>query len=138
MEGWRARMGLLVPAVNVVMEPDFNRLAPEGVAVFASRIERSPGNLSFESVQELLRNLDRAATVLSMVGLDLLVFGCTTGSMVKGVGGDLEIANHLRELTGVPTITSSTAVVEAMKTLGMHRITIVSPSPDDLNERTAD
>ena len=33
MYGWRARIGMVMAEVNTAMEPEFNRLAPEGVTV---------------------------------------------------------------------------------------------------------
>ena len=38
MYGWRARIGLLVPAVNTIMEPEMWRTAPEHVTVHTARI----------------------------------------------------------------------------------------------------
>jgi len=32
MDGWRARLGVLVPSSIVVIESEFNRMAPDGVA----------------------------------------------------------------------------------------------------------
>ncbi len=31
MYGWRGRIGLMVPTGNSVMEPEFQRMAPDGV-----------------------------------------------------------------------------------------------------------
>ena len=38
MYGWRGRIGLLVPTGNIVMEPEFNRMAPDGLSVHANRV----------------------------------------------------------------------------------------------------
>ncbi len=38
MYGRRGRIGLMVPTGNSVMEPEFNRLAPDGVSVHANRV----------------------------------------------------------------------------------------------------
>jgi len=38
MYGWRARIALILAHSNTVMEPEFGRLAPEGVSVHTSRV----------------------------------------------------------------------------------------------------
>ena len=37
-DGRRARIGIVVPSVNTVMEPWAQRVAPEGVSIFAARM----------------------------------------------------------------------------------------------------
>lgn len=138
MEGWRAKIGILVPAVNAVMEPDFNRLAQNGIAVLASRVGRQSPNVTVESQIEMLDHLDSAATLLAAAGIDLMVFGCTSSSFVQGVGGDKEIAERILRVTGVPAITTSTAVVEALRKLGVKRVSIFTPYLDEVNEREAE
>lgn len=36
MYGWKGRIGLLVPSVNTTAEPEFNKIAPEGVSIYTS------------------------------------------------------------------------------------------------------
>ena len=48
MYGWRARIGLVIPANNTVIEPEFARMVPDGVASFGAKI-RSHG-LSAEGI----------------------------------------------------------------------------------------
>ncbi len=38
MYGRRGRIGLLVPGGNSVMEPEFHRMAPDGVSTHANRV----------------------------------------------------------------------------------------------------
>ena len=35
--GWRARIGLFVPSINVVVELELNLMAPDGVSSHASK-----------------------------------------------------------------------------------------------------
>ncbi len=37
-DGWRARIGIVVPSVNTVMEPWAMRVVPEGVSLHFSRM----------------------------------------------------------------------------------------------------
>ena len=36
--GWRAKMGVIVPSTNTVVEHDFNRMAPPGVTFHTGRM----------------------------------------------------------------------------------------------------
>ncbi len=38
MYGRRGRIGLMVPTGNSVMEPEFHRMAPDGVSTHANRV----------------------------------------------------------------------------------------------------
>lgn len=44
MYGKNGKIGLIVPTVNTVVEPELNRLKPEAISVYATRI---PINKSF-------------------------------------------------------------------------------------------
>ena len=39
MFGWRARIGVLVPPGNPTVEPEFYRMAPEGVTIHFARLQ---------------------------------------------------------------------------------------------------
>ena len=41
MYGQNGRIGLLVPSVNTVVEPEFNRMIPEGINVYAARMRNT-------------------------------------------------------------------------------------------------
>ncbi len=49
--------------------------------------------------------------------VDLILFSCTAGSFLQGKGFDRELINHLEALTGIPTTTTSTCILEAMNPL---------------------
>src|SRR5579871_5829532 len=38
--GWRGRIGLIAPSTNTSLEPEFSRMAPDGVAVHVSRVHQ--------------------------------------------------------------------------------------------------
>lgn len=77
---------------------------------------------------------DDAAKDLAAQGADLVVFNCTSGSFIRGLGYDLEIIRRLEKATGLPAITTTTAVVAALKSVGGTHLTMVTPYPDSVNE----
>ncbi len=133
MRGWRAKIGLIIPSANVNMEPEFYQMVPEGVTVHTSRMLIA--QLSPEGLLAMSEHAVRAALELKTAGVDILVFGCTSGSFVKGLGHDQEIVKNLEEATSIPAITTSTAFLEAFKLCGIKKVSVASPYPDDINIR---
>ena len=135
MYGWRCRIGLIVPSSNIVTECEFNTLLHgiTGVSVHATRMF-----LSTERVEDLLRmreDCKRASQELETAEVDVIVYACTSGSFVKGLDFDKEIITEIEKETGVTGTTTSTAVVEALRTLNVRKIAVGTPYPDNVNEK---
>ncbi len=135
MENARARIGLIVPSGNIVMEPDFWRMVSEGVTVHSSRLGRGSPEVSLATLELMLGNLDEAATLLADASPHVMVFGCTSASFMGGKGADRAIAQRIQDKTGIPAVTTSTAVLEAMRHLGAKSIAILTPYVSEINER---
>jgi len=129
--GWRARIGLLVPCSNVVMEPEFNMMAPQGVSVHASRLDIS-GFYSSDSPIIVMSSIKKAAKLLKMVDPSVVVFGCTSSSFMEDEG---EIKKQIEDETGAPAISSSGAVIQALRVLGCHAVAISTPYLEFINEK---
>jgi maleate isomerase len=138
MHGWRARIGVMIPSVNTVLEPDFYAMAPPGVSIHASRLLRGPlMTPSMEDEYGMAAQLERAAAELASARVDVLLYGCTGGSLLDGAGYDEQLARRIREATGIAATTTSTAVLQALRALDIRRVSILTPYPEwiDLRER---
>jgi len=62
------------------------------------------------------------------------VFGCTTGSCIKGFGWDKECISKIERACGIPGLTTSTAVLEAFKALGTKKVAVLTPYPEETNQ----
>src|SRR5262245_66356091 len=82
----RARVGLIIPAVNTMSEPQFNHFAPEGLGVFVTRA-RVAGKWR-RPVAEMADEVRHTAALLSDSSPDLIVFHCTDSSIEEGPDGD--------------------------------------------------
>jgi maleate isomerase len=60
---------------------------------------------------------------------------CTTTSFIKGVGHDRDISDRIEKVTGVPALTTSTAVLEALRTLRATKVATAAPYLADVNQR---
>ena len=133
MVGWRARFGVIVPSNNVVLEPDLYRMAPAGISVHFARIWS--GKDTQEEMEAMIHHVPKCCEELSHARIDVYGFGCTGGSLMGGLGYDQKIIQIMKERTGKPSTSTSTAVLEAFKELRITRISVVTPYEDWLNEK---
>jgi maleate isomerase len=133
LNGWRLKLGVAVPSANAVMEPEFNKMAPLGVSVHFARMWLKAD--TEEQINGLINYTKEAAELLSHAGVDLVAFGCTTGSLIQGMGYDARIINIIEKATGIPATTTSTAVISALQKLGVKKLTVVAPYPDWLMQK---
>ena len=89
----------------------------------------------YEVIKRLADDIPEAAKRLSFANPDIVVFGCTSGSFIEGEEWNQKISQEIRNILDVPVITSSSAIVEALKALGAKRIAVGTPYPDDVNEK---
>ncbi|MGE5541896.1 MAG: aspartate/glutamate racemase family protein [Bacillota bacterium] len=135
MIGWRAKLGFIVPSINTVVEPEMAGMTPPGVSAHFARARSE--NDTEEELIRMAEESPKAARELADAEVDIIAFACTGASFLKGPGYDEKIEGIIRNEAGVPAITTSTAVIEALKYKGMKRIVLASPYEDWLNQREA-
>jgi maleate isomerase len=128
------RIGILAPPGNVAMERELPMFLPPGVVMNHNRLSR-PGNaISRESLLAMAQSVDRAAHDLAQAYPEVIAYGCTSGSFLEGMGKEARLAERITRHTGIPAVTTSTAVVEALRAQGTRRVFMVTPYPDEVNE----
>lgn len=133
-DGWRARIGIVVPSVNTVMEPWAMRAVPDGVSVHFSRMFLPPG-MSTQSLIDMDRNEGQAAIrQLSSVKPQAIAYGCTASSIVQGLNYDAHLRAEMEEMHKTPATTAAHAILTAIKALDAHRISIVSPYTKEVDD----
>lgn len=113
-------------------EHAFHVYAPEGVS-FASMKIAFPGPTP-EGLRILNRKLSETAAVYKDSDMDLVVFGCTAGSFINGIGWDKECIRQIEEASGLPGLTTSTAVLESLHALGTKKVAVLTPYPAETNK----
>jgi maleate isomerase len=131
MIGWRARLGVVVLATNLTVEYEFRQMVPEGVSFNVARCQMPDTAQCEQEKEELFRgignNVLHAAEQLSMAKPDVILFACTVGSFLGGRGHDEEISAMISQKTGIPSLTTASAVLKAIRALGIEKITLLSP-----------
>ncbi|MEM3526074.1 MAG: hypothetical protein QXV37_01545, partial [Candidatus Jordarchaeaceae archaeon] len=103
MAAWRAKLGVLVPSGNSTLEPEFYKMIPKGVSVHFSRL-----NLKADvenEIERMTENMEPEVQKLAHADVDVIAFGCTGGSLLRGMGYDREIINRIKAVCNVPTTT---------------------------------
>lgn len=128
MYGWRGRIGVILPGDNAVMEPDFHRLAPEGVSVHVSRLRLVPRS-------EMPALALEHASILKDTRVDLLAYMCAASSFMLGPKENERLCQRLSGASGgLPSFTATTAMVAALSALGAKRVSVLSPHPPEIAE----
>jgi maleate isomerase len=129
------RLGLLVPASDMVSEVDFRNYLPSSVVFYAARLHQ-PVNSAIgtaENYQGLVDSAPEAARSIALANPELLVYSCTSGSFFKGPDWHRELSKQLEDASGIPTITTSTALITALAALDARTVFMASPYPDFVN-----
>lgn len=129
--GWKARIGLIVPSTNTINEPEFWRMAPEGVGIFTARAMLQ-GRATPESYFEMAKAVSGAADQLATAEVDIVAYGCTSGSFVCPME---DLIDDMQARTGRPALAAAGAVVSALRALGARRVALVTPYIDFVNQR---
>lgn len=129
----RARVGLIIPSSNRLTEPQFHRYAPSGVQYHVTRLRMTgPHHVP---LPDLVPRIVEAAQMLGDAKCDLVVFHCTSSSMQAGLAAEQQVVEAIQRATGRPAITTASAAVEAFRALEARRLALVTPYPQEVNER---
>ena len=120
-----ARIGMIIPSVNSMTEPQFNHFAPPGLAVHVARA-RVAGQWK-RPLPAMADEIATSAKLLADVAPDLIVFHCTDTSMTQGPQGEGRILDIVRDATGVAAVATSRLVLEALQALGLRKLVLLSP-----------
>lgn len=123
--GPRARIGILVPSFNTVVQPELESLRPGGVT-------NHVGRFAFDAT--VVQNVKDEGTKLATANPSALIIALSTEGIPGGLalleGGAAEIAAD----TSLPVYTASHAILAAMAELSVKRVGLVTPFGAEENE----
>ncbi|WP_042777863.1 ectoine utilization protein EutA [Sinorhizobium fredii] len=131
------RIGLVILATDHTTEVDFQRLvASDAIGVYVARIPYAnpvtPDNL--RAMQPSLTAA--AALILPDEALDVVMYSCTSASVVIG---DEEVAAAIKAAKpGAAVMTPTAAAVKGLGTLGARRISVLTPYTVETSRPMAD
>lgn len=131
----RKRIGVMVPSTNTTCEADFQLTLPREFTVHGQRLWMTNEGTGDEAYVRMNAEIESGARYLATAHVDVIVYGCTTGSFYKGPGWDTEMLEVIRREAGVPAVATSPSVVEALRFFGVRRISVATPYPEWNNRR---
>lgn len=139
MFGWRARLGLIMPRNNTVIEPELNMVVPEGITIHGHKVGMRPENRARAgmSFMDIMRK-DAIENGFKLGPVDCISYCCLTSSFYHGLKWDKTLLEELEKSTGKPVTSAATAMVRGLKELGIKKVAIASPFRKEVNEKLVD
>lgn len=130
MHGWRATLGMIIPG-EIAGGGELYPVLPKGVTM----LEYCLGirQLNKVDIERALGNFDAAVAALAKRRVDIINLGGSPPVIVGGYGFDQQLTERARQITSIPFSTSQTAAVQALDHLGVRKVAVCSPFPDELN-----
>ena len=134
--GPAGRIGLITLATDFNSEDDLRGILPDDVRLFTTRIANA-NPVTVENLRAMAADLPRAAkTLLPGYGVDVAIYGCTSGTAV--VGSDKISALINEGMPGVRVTNPLLASELALRAVGAQKIAIVTPYLTDVTKSVAD
>ena len=132
--GERARIGLIVLSDDQTIEYELGRVFDlPGVAFYGSRLYCAP-TITSDSLKDMESQIARAVgLILPGMPLDVVAYGCTSGSMLIGTETVRALIHESRP--GVSCTTPIQAAIAAFEALGAGSICLITPYADEINRK---
>jgi maleate isomerase len=115
----RIRVGVVVPADNVIAEPELHGLEVSGVTFHFTR-------LPSEDRARMRDDALVAAEALRIAGVDALVYGCSETSAL-GDSDSNAFLDQLEAAASAPAISATAALIELLRARGARRVVLATP-----------
>jgi len=127
-------IGLVALATDHVCELDLRQIIPQDrLPLYVGRIGFAT-EITVETLGAMRDGITAAASLILAGGrLDVLAYGCTSGTMV--IGEDEVFARLRAARPGIACTSPPTAALAALHMLGLRRIAVLTPYTDSVNRR---
>jgi maleate isomerase len=133
---WRGKIGYVLLATEQTISDDVYTLRPQGVGVHFARAP-IPDSITNETLMAQADHLaPAAATILPDGSLDVICYGCTSGSLV--IGEDRVFRELQKGAPNAKTTSLITGVIRALNALQVQKIVVATPYLDSINQAEAD
>jgi maleate isomerase len=129
----RARLGVILSSSNRAVEGQLRAFAPAALATHVTRMRMSKDRE--RPMPEQIDIILRAAELIADAKVDLIVLQASAFAMEKGPDAEIAVVQAIAKATGIPALTSTQAMVQAARALGLKRLINVSPSSQAMNEK---
>jgi maleate isomerase len=131
-----ARVGLIIPSSNRMVEQEMIQAYPAGVHAHVTRLRMTGPNRG--PLDEVLPRVAEATRALTDAHCEVVAFHCTANSMEEGRSG---VARLLAAMTGAGAAratTTATAIRRAFEALDARRIVLLTPYSQETTDHEAE
>src|SRR6201987_1871536 len=130
-----ARIGLIIPSSNRMVEEEMVRHVPPCVTAHVARLRMTGAHRV--SLDALLPQVVETAATLIDARCDVVAFHCTANSTSEGIAGEAKLLGALREAGATHVTTTASAIRHAFDVLGARRIVLLTPYSAHVTEEEA-
>ena len=134
--GFKGRIGLVYLHSSVVMENEMWAMAAPGVSVHTSRIRI--GKINVRDIGAMVESpeFETSVRLVAEAPVDVVLFGGTSASFLHGNAWDEDTTKRMQSWSGgTPALTTATACVRALETLGIGKVALATPYVEEVHER---
>jgi maleate isomerase len=113
------------------MEPEFYTMLPRNFTIHTARLKLK--SISLKDLAEMEKKVEEEAVKLADADVDIIGYGCTSGSLFRGLGHDKMLEERIARATGKPAITTAGAVIAALNTLKIKNVSVATPYTNEIN-----
>ncbi|WP_422368723.1 maleate cis-trans isomerase family protein [Pelagibius sp.] len=124
------RVGLVLPSINTLTEPEFYSAVASGLTFHSTRVFMA--ETTREDLEAMNRQVANACRLLSSTTPDIVVYACTSGTFVSGREELNKLINKMGNITGCPIVATSEAMLEAFSFMNAKEVALVTPYPDEI------
>jgi len=132
MVGLKFNSAIPYEEIEKLLLAEFREKLPEDIIMVAEPVPLE--EVTPEGLIKMGGYVEEAAVRLVQEKPDVIVFGCTSGSFIKGIGYDKAIIRRIEDRTGIPATTATTAVVDSLSSLKVERVFVATPYSDEVNQ----
>lgn len=126
------RIGLVALSTDLCLEQDIRRILPDSIEAFTNRVH-NVNPMTHHNLGLMVDDIERAAAdILPGIGVDVVVYGCTSGTAVIGFDKISELLRKSHPDAGVTT--PLTAAMAALQACNAKRISVLTPYNREINE----
>ena len=125
---WPQGIGVVVP-FDFALDDELWAYLPDGVRLHVTRTPAWEGLIDADLVAQVSDEVvvREAAASIAVARPSVTVYGCTTGSYMRGMEGELSLRETISKATGSEAVTTSGALLEASEAVGASSLAVATP-----------
>ena len=132
-------VGIVAP-FDFALDRELWRWVPDDVSLHLTRTPFVPVEVSLDMARLVSEHetLREGVQALCAVAPEVVAYACTSGSFVGGTAGEQLMTAAMEQAGEIPSLTTSGALLGALKEIGAHRVAVVTPYTKSVTDSLED